>query len=127
MTDNDRPEVGTLIRLARDQKGLTSHEVARLVDTTQSTIVRLEQGIVAAPKPALLKSLAAVLELDLADLYAAAGYPQPDGLPSFTPYLRSKYKDLPPEAHAELEQSFSHIAQKYGYDAAGPAPGQDEA
>ena len=49
-----------------------------------------------------------------------------DELPSFTPYLRSKYRDMPLEARKEIEQSFGEIAKKYGYDGSGPLPGEDE-
>jgi transcriptional regulator with XRE-family HTH domain len=127
MTEHNPAVLGEFIKQARIAKGLGSRELANRVGLAQSNIVRIEQGHIAEPKPSILGRLAEVLDLDMADVYNAAGYPQPEGLPSFTPYLRSKYKDLPPEARAELEQSFSHIAQKYGYDAAGPAPGQDEA
>lgn len=73
-----------------------------------------------------LQALATALDLELADLYSAVGYSSAESLPSFTPYLRSKYGDLPAPAQAELAQSFQHIAHKYGYDANGPAPGEDE-
>jgi hypothetical protein len=92
-----------------------------------SNVIRLEQGAIASPRPDTLKSLADVLQLDLADVYAAAGYVQPQGLPSFAPYLRSKYGKLPASAQAELERNFARIAEKYGYDPNGPAPGEDEA
>ena len=62
----------------------------------------------------------------MADLYAAAGYPTPTELPSFTPYLRSKYGGLPPEARAELQETFQRLSEKYGYDGDGPADGEDE-
>ena len=70
----------------------------------------------AKPRPDTLKAIAEVLGLDLADIYTAAGYVQSTGLPSFTPYLRSKYADMPPKALQELETSFARIAEKYGYE-----------
>jgi len=91
-----------------------------------SNVIRLEQGAIANPRPETLKSLADVLGLDLADVYAAAGYVQPQGLPSFAPYLRSKYARLPKAAQQELERTFSHIVKKHGYEAHGPNPGEDE-
>jgi hypothetical protein len=86
----------------------------------------LERGEIAKPTTETLDALATALEIDSASLYEAAGYQQPTALPTFTPYLRSKYSGLPPAARAELASSFAKIAQKYGYDPAGPAPGQDE-
>ena len=45
-------------------------------------------------------------------------------LPSFRPYLRAKYHDLPPDAITELERNFADIARRYGTD--GPQDGEDE-
>lgn len=76
----------------------------------------------------MLRALAQPLEVPVADLYAAAGFALPDELPTFTPYLRSKYRALPPKAQAELQQSFARITAKYGYSegSSGPAAGEDE-
>jgi transcriptional regulator with XRE-family HTH domain len=106
--------------------GLSAREVADRSGMADSNVLRLEQGAIANPRPETLKSLADVLDLDLSDLYTAAGYVQPQGLPSFEPYLRSKYSDLPASARRELEQSFARIAAKHGYDPNGPRPGEDE-
>lgn len=115
-----------LLKLTREKHGLSARELAKRSGITDSNVVRLEQGGIANPRPDTLKALADVLDLDLADVYSAAGYVQPKGLPSFAPYLRSRYADLPDSAKRELETSFTHIAEKYGYDAAGPKPGEDE-
>jgi transcriptional regulator with XRE-family HTH domain len=118
--------LATLLKQARERLGMSAREVADRSGMADSNVIRLEQGAIANPRPDTLKSLADVLGLDLADVYAAAGYVQPHGLPSFAPYLRSKYADLPANAKVEMEQSFARIAEKYGYDADGPAPGEDE-
>lgn len=125
--DQDHAQaLATQLKQAREALGFSAREVGRRAGITDSNVVRLEQGVIPNPRPDTLKALADVLELDLADLYAAAGYVQPDGLPSFTPYLRSKYAGLPEDAHKELESSFAHIAEKYGFEAGGPKPGEDE-
>lgn len=126
MNNSQLKALAQLLREAREGLGLSAREVGKRSGITDSNIVRLEQGAIANPRPETLKAIADVLELDLADVYAAAGYVQPDGLPSFAPYLRSKYGDLPAEAQQELERSFKTVAEKYGYDASGPKPGQDE-
>ena len=118
--------LGALIKEARLARQLTIRELSTQSEIARSTLLDLEQDKVASPKPQQLQSLAEVLDIELADLYAAAGYVRSEELPSFTPYLRSKYADLPQSAQAELERSFAHIAEKYGYDAAGPAPREDE-
>ena len=118
--------LGQQIRAARETKSLSIRDVAEQAGMGRSTLLDLEQGRVASPNPTSLSSLAKVLELRLADLYTTVGYTPPADLPAFTPYLRSKYGDLPAEAQDEISESFEHIAKKYGYDANGPAPGQDE-
>ena len=126
MTEQTHAILGAFIKQARQAKGLSSHQLARAIGLAQSNIVRIEQGGIAEPKPGILAALAPVLDVPLADLYEAAGYVQPTELPTFTPYLRNRYKGLPPKARAELERSFSHIADKYGYDPNGPSSGEDE-
>jgi len=125
MQSNDE-QLAEVISSARKAKGLSTRAVAAEIGLDQSNIVRLENGAVTAPQPAVLAGLARVLDLDLADLYALAGYTKPSDLPAFTPYLRSKFADLPDEARDELERSFQRIAKKYGFDADGPTPGEDE-
>lgn len=119
-------QLAEVISSARKAKGLSTRAVAAEIGLDQSNIVRLENGAVTTPKPSVLAGLARVLDLDLADLYALAGYTKPSELPAFTPYLRSKFADLPEAAQAELERSFTRIAKKYGYTANGPVPGEDE-
>lgn len=126
MNNEQSLQLGRLLKQARIEHQLSAREVADRSGMADSNVLRLEQGAIASPRPDTLKSLADVLELDLADLYAAAGYVQPQGLPSFAPYLRSKYADMPASAAAELEESFSRIAAKHGYDPNGPKPGEDE-
>lgn len=127
---NDTPTnssaLGPLIRQGRAAKQLSIRSLAEKANIPRSTLFDIELGKVATPHPMALQSLARTLDLPLTDVYAAAGYTEPEGLPSFTPYLRSKYGDLPPDARAELATSFERIAKKYGYDASGPAPGEDE-
>lgn len=126
MTDSHISSLAKLLKEERERAGLSAREVAKRSGLNVSNVLRLEQGIYTNPRPETLKVIADVLGLDLADVYAAAGYVQPDGLPTFAPYLRSKYADLPAGAKRELERSFSSIAKKYGYDAEGPKPGEDE-
>lgn len=125
-SSNNLTALGEYIRAAREAKSLSIRDVAEQASIGRSTLLDLEQGRVASPNPTSLSSLASVLDLQLEDLYATAGYTPPAALPAFTPYLRSKYGDLPTAAQAEIRESFDHIAKKYGYEADGPAPGQDE-
>lgn len=118
----------SLLREARAAARLSFTDVEKSTGISRAMLHNLEQGRVATPNPTMLPQLAAVLSIPLADLYAAAGYEMPKTLPTFTPYLRSMYRDLPPEARDELSQAFERITNKYGYDhgRSGPEPGEDE-
>lgn len=126
MQSPSTPTLANVMREARQNKGLSTRGLGEQVGLDQSNIVRLEAGTTTSPNPAVLSSIAEALDLDVADLYALAGYTRPSDLPAFTPYLRSKFADIPTEARAELERSFRHIADKYGFDADGPQSGEDE-
>ncbi len=117
-------ELGNYIRQARQTKGISTRTLAAEVGIDSSQIVRLEQGLVGSPKGDVLAGIANFLELPLADVFGLAGYAAPNELPSFKPYLRAKYHDLPSGAVAELERSFTEIAKRYGTD--GPRRGEDE-
>lgn len=92
-----------------------------------ATIVRIEQGAFAAPRPDKLSRIAEALGLSLADVFALADYAVPDDLPSFQPYLRSKYRDMPAGAVDDLNKAFQRIVRKHGYQPGGPRDGEDEA
>ena len=126
MTQPHSSQLAQLLATARQESGLSVRDLAERAGLPKSTLQRMELGEVANPKPGSLELLAKALNLNASDLYTAAGYTKPDVLPSFTPYLRRKYGDLPEEAKQELETSFARIAKKYGYDGNGPQPGEDE-
>lgn len=121
----DRPHtLGEVISLAREALGISLNELARRSGVNASNVSRIETGQTTQPSPDTLQQLGDTLGLDWADLFAAAGYEQPKGLPTIKPYLRSKYPDLPESALAEI----AAIADKYGVDPnnTGPRAGEDE-
>ena len=126
MQELSSSSLGAVIVRRRQQLHLSRRALAKSSGVPLSTLERLETDEVDSPNPANLSTLAAALDVPLADLYAAAGIDHPVGLPSFTPYLRSKYAKLPEAARRELEATFERIASKYGYDGDGPEPGEDE-
>jgi hypothetical protein len=67
-----------------------------------------------------------VLGLSLADVYARAGYAAPSDLPALTPYLRTKYGQLPESATDAIATYAARLAKRHGVDLTGPAPGEDE-
>jgi transcriptional regulator with XRE-family HTH domain len=126
MDQEQARELGQRLRERREQLRLSTRELAERAGTTHTTVVRLEQGAYDAPAPDKLSRIANALGLSLADVYALADYSVPTDLPSFRPYLRTKYRDLPRPAVEELEQSFKRIAKRHGFDPDGPVPGEDE-
>jgi transcriptional regulator with XRE-family HTH domain len=74
---------------------------------------KLEAGQYESPSPKHLQAIAKVLGVNFEDLYNLAGYEAPERLPSFTPYLRTKYQ-LPPEAVADLERYFELLRSHFG-------------
>jgi transcriptional regulator with XRE-family HTH domain len=126
MHQDQATELGRHLRARREQLGLSTRELAERAGTTHTTIVRIEQGGFEAPAPDKLSRIADALDVSLADVFALAEYAIPDELPSFRPYLRTKYRGLPTEAVEQLERSFQRLAKRHGFEPAGPAPGEDE-
>jgi transcriptional regulator with XRE-family HTH domain len=120
-------ELGQQLRTRREELGLSLRQLEKLADVDNGTIVRIEQGAFAAPAPDKLARIAEALDLSLADVFALAEYAVPGDLPSFQPYLRTKYRDMPREAVDDLNKAFARIVRKHGYDPEGPQRGEDEA
>lgn len=115
------------IHRARKAAGLSTHDIADRSGVAHTSILRLEQGKVSNPRLETTRAIVEAVGLNLNDLLASMGYVQKGALPTFRPYMRSKYKDMPPGAHHEMEAAFADIAKKYGYQPGGPRPGEDEA
>lgn len=92
-----------------------------------TSISRIENAEFVSSNPETLAKIAKALDVELIDLYALADIPLPKGLPTFTPYLRSKYTNLPEEALEQIERYASRLARKHGVSLTGPLPGEDEA
>jgi transcriptional regulator with XRE-family HTH domain len=71
----------------------------------------LENGHYLTPSPDRLQRLADVLGVDFEDLYALASYDRPERLPSFGPYLRARYDELPDDVIADVEAYFQSRAR----------------
>lgn len=116
--------LAALLRDKRTAAGLSASEVARRAGVDTGTVTRIELGQIASPKPDSLRAIGAVLGIPVADLFAATDWLPREELPSLRPYLRTKYRELPPEAVAEIEAVFDRLARDYGRH--GPRPGEDE-
>jgi len=119
-------KLGGYLQQARQAKALSLMGLSELTGVTDATISRIETGAFRAPAPDKLAQIAGALELPLADVFALAEYAVPADLPSFTPYMRSKYHDLPDEAVEQIERYAQKLARKHGVTLTGPTAGQDE-
>ncbi len=117
-------KLAQLLRTTREQQGLSVRGLAQRAGVDAATVLHLEQGRIAQPKPDKLRAVGHALGIPTADLYAAAGWLPSTELPTFRPYLRSKYRALPEEAVAEIEAVFERLARDYGLH--GPQGGEDE-
>lgn len=124
MTPEQARHLAELLRSRRRAQGLTAREVARRAGVDVGTVTRLEQGQILSPRAENLRAIGEVLAIPAADLFAVAAWLPRKELPTFRPYLRSKYRELPPEAIAEIEEAFERIARDYG--ARGPQGREDE-
>lgn len=107
---------GALIRARRHELGLSTYDVGNEIGSTNSTIMRIEQGAFAAPRPDKLARIAEVLDLSLADVFAGAGYVVPDQLPSFRTYLVTRYRNLSETSVDELVALFDSFNGAHSVD-----------
>jgi len=126
MDDEQAQKLGQVLREKREAKGLSLRQLGKLADLPDVTVLRFEQGAYAAPAPDKLARVAAALGMSLADVFALADYSVPNDLPSFMPYLRTKYRNLPTEDVEAIERYAQKLAKKHGVSLSGPAPGEDE-
>ncbi|MEO1060546.1 MAG: helix-turn-helix transcriptional regulator [Actinomycetota bacterium] len=117
--------LGQRVSARRTSLGLSVRQAAALVGCSQSTMSRIESGE-QVPTPTLLEALARTLGFDLRELYDLAGHPLPDELPDLGPYVRMKFKNLPPRAYGEITSFVEFLHAKYGVEKEPPTDGSDE-
>lgn len=110
--NGNRPEtLAEYVRQKREAAGLSQRQLAGEADVSFSNISRLESGFSTHPTPGLLKNIADVLDVDLAELLAYLGI-KVAGSGSLNDYLRRDY-DLPDEGVEEVQAAIERIARKY--------------
>ena len=112
MNEDNRKEFGEFVRQQRQQQGLSLQDVAERAGIAKTSVYDVENGNVPIPALFRLRALARALDLDEADLLAAAGH-----LPEIGPYLRVKF-DLP-EPTAEQVESFVRFMQQEAQEKGG--------
>lgn len=109
----DMSKLGELIRTRREQIGLSARKLEQISGLDHSYISKLERGSYQSVLPDNLNKLAEALDINPADLFTLAGYPVVDELPSFGPYLRTRYgEELPTDARAALTEMFEVLSRK---------------
>ena len=118
--------LGEYLSARRNELGLSTHEVARRSGVNQAQVSRIEQGL-QQPSPDTLVGMAKALDLETADVWAAAGYRDATELPNPVPYLRAKYRNLPESQLQALARDVARTLERHGIDATGrPEPSEDE-
>ncbi|MHB9149799.1 MAG: helix-turn-helix domain-containing protein [Thermoleophilia bacterium] len=126
MTPEQAKILGKTLKARRLELTMSTYRLADLAGIDQATVVRLEAGTIAAPRPDKLSRVAKVLGLSGADLFALADYTVPTDLPTLKPYLRTMYRDLSAEDIEKIEAYTAELSEKYGVTVGEPAPGEDE-
>jgi transcriptional regulator with XRE-family HTH domain len=126
MNQEHSKQLGALLRQKREEMGYSMTQLARASGVHDSTVLRIESGQFAAPRPDKLARFAALLNIDLADLYAKAGYLVPDSLPGFDAYVSTKYPDLPVDVRTELVQWFDQLMVEHGLTSLAPVPIEEQ-
>jgi transcriptional regulator with XRE-family HTH domain len=123
MTDEERDELAELLRMSRARVDLTAREVARRAGVDEATVRLLERSRIKHPRVDTVRSIAEVLGIPLADIYALVHWLPEDELPSLRPYMRAKYAALPETAVQEVERLVKELTHRYG---TGPMEREDE-
>lgn len=112
-TDRSEPTIGSLVRTARTNQGLSVGRLADRVGVTKGVIGDLETNRYKQPRAGLLVKVAGALEIDERQLLTLAGYPYLVELPDLPVYLRSRY-DLSDEALEHMKAQWAFARQRYG-------------
>lgn len=110
----------------RHELGLSVREVGRRANLDNGTIGRLEHGTNPNPSMDSLSAIAVALELPASDLLAITGSLPKNELPTFKPYMRARYPNMPDSALADIATYAEKIAKEHGGYLTGPLDGEDE-
>ncbi len=120
-TGPDVAQLGAFIAARREALGISRRELARRAGV--ANVTRLELGQIPNPRTDTLAAIAQAFDMSLSQLL---GMGSPESLPSFRPYMRTKYPDMPDAALAEIDAYVEKLAKRYYISTAGPLEGEDE-
>lgn len=115
MKPDQAKTLGQTLKARREKLGLSTHQLAKIAEIDQATVVRFEAGSILAPHPDKLSRVAEALSMSGADVYALADYLVPTDLPSLKPYLRTRYGLLLDEDISKIEDLVARLAKKRGF------------
>jgi transcriptional regulator with XRE-family HTH domain len=110
MATRDMARLRELLKTRREEKGLSIRKLADIAGLHHSFLSKLEGGAYEHVSAETLMSLAEALDIPPADLFSLAGYRLPESLPSFGPYMRTRYgEELTDEDMAALSHLFEAL------------------
>jgi transcriptional regulator with XRE-family HTH domain len=118
-----QPSLGTVLDDARKAVGMSVRQLADSSEVPKSAVDRLLRDQVESPVPDFVARMAAVLELNAADLFLLAGLAMPTELPSVEALLRTNY-DLPEDAVQEAKAQIDKIVSRYKTKSTNPKGGK---
>jgi transcriptional regulator with XRE-family HTH domain len=104
--------LGNLLRAKRRELGFSTYQLAAAAGVNSSTVVRIELGKFAAPRPDKLAKFARALGMNLGEIFAMAGYIVPEELPDLVTYLSTKYPDLSKSDLRKMELTLKELRAK---------------
>lgn len=108
-----RKDMRRLIEMVHDRReelGLSKRKLGELTGLSHTFIAKLEAGQYESASAETLMTFAEALDIPPADLFSLAGYRLPQSLPSFGPYLRTRYGEvLSDEDQAVLSHMFEAL------------------
>jgi transcriptional regulator with XRE-family HTH domain len=74
MAEQEKRSLASVLREARQRRGMSLREVERRIGVRNAHLSQLETGTIAKPEPALVWELSALYGLDFVELLELAGY-----------------------------------------------------
>jgi transcriptional regulator with XRE-family HTH domain len=125
MTQEPTRQFSEYVRRLREGRKLSVRSLAAKASISGGELSRIENGK-RMPQADTLKTLAAALDVPLADMFAMADYVIPYDLPSITPYLHARYGHLPPDTLTSIDNYLKQLIDEHGMDPNGPHDFEDE-
>ncbi len=116
-TRKDMRRLIELVKSQREKLGLSMRKLADIAGLDHSFIAKFERGAYDSVSAETLMAFAESLQIPATDLFSLAGYRLPDSLPSFGPYLRTRYgEELNDDDLSALTHMFESLRSSHDRD-----------